>query len=269
MRAAVLGSPIAHSLSPAMHRAAYAAAGLDWAYEAIEVAAGSLAGFVGGLGEDWRGLSVTAPLKVEAAAFASTRTDVVERLGVANTLVRDGAGRWSADNTDIPGALNALSEAGVTGTRSVRILGGGATATAMAHALASAGATSIQIVVRDTARAEDALAAGLAAGADEVRAVSLQEAPTERVDLLISTIPVAAVADRADVWAESAGALFDVVYDPWPTALALAAEARGLPVVSGLDLLAHQAILQLELMAGVQVDADLLRSAARTELAAR
>lgn len=269
MRAAVLGSPIAHSLSPAMHRAAYAAAGLDWTYEAIEVPAGGLAGFVEARDDEWRGLSVTAPLKAEAAACASSRTDVVERLGVANTLVHDGAGRWSADNTDIPGAVNALAEAGVTGVRSVRILGGGATATAMAHAVASVGATSVEIAVRDTARAEGALAAGLAAGADEVRAVSLQDASSEHVDLLISTIPVVAVAERADAWAGSADALFDVVYDPWPTALALAAEARGLPVVSGLDLLAHQAILQLEQMARVQVDADLLRAAAQAELAAR
>ncbi|HWV26982.1 MAG TPA: shikimate dehydrogenase, partial [Aeromicrobium sp.] len=125
MRAAVLGSPIAHSLSPVMHRAAYAAAGLDWTYDAIDVPAGGLAAVVSGLGDEWRGLSVTAPLKPEAAAFATDRTPVVERLGAANTLVRTSKG-WTADNTDVPGALAALAEAGISVLDVVRILGAGA-----------------------------------------------------------------------------------------------------------------------------------------------
>ncbi len=250
-----------------MHRAAYAAAGLDWTYDAVDVPASSLAAVVGRLGDDVRGVSVTAPVKPEAAALAEQRTDVVARLGVANTLVRSGSG-WRADNTDVPGSLAALSEAGVVDVQTVRLLGAGATAVALAHALAEAGATSIEVVVRDPSRARDVLAAGAASGAD-VRVALLSEPAGAAADLLVSTIPVAAVADRAAEWAASASAAFDVVYDPWPTALAEAASALGRPVVSGLDLLAHQAVLQLHQMADVDVSPDLLRTAARTALAAR
>jgi len=267
MRAAVLGSPIAHSLSPVMHRAAYAAAGLDWTYDAIDVPAGGLAAVVSGLGDEWRGLSVTAPLKPEAAAFATDRTPVVERLGAANTLVRTSKG-WTADNTDVPGALAALAEAGISVLDVVRILGAGATAAAMAYAVATAGATRIEIIARDPSRADAAVAAGVDAGA-EVTVARLDDAAAGHADLLISTVPVAAVRDRAADWVDAVGAVFDVVYDPWPTGLATAAEQRGVPVLSGLDLLAHQAVLQLEQMAGVAVDVELLRGAARAALAAR
>jgi len=265
MRVAVLGSPIAHSLSPVMHRAAYAHAGLDWTYDAIDVPAGGLADLVGGVDDDWRGFSVTAPLKREAAAFATTRTPVVERLGAANTLVRDGAG-WAADNTDVPGAVAAWAEAGVTGIGSVRILGGGSTAAAMAYAVGTAGAERIEIVVREPARADAAVAAGLDGGA-AVDVARLDESVGAPVDLLICTVPVAAVQARAAEWTAAARAVFDVIYDPWPTALAMTAERQGLTVVSGLDLLAHQAVLQLQQMAAIDVDADLLRSAARVALA--
>ncbi len=264
MRAAVLGSPIAHSLSPAMHRAAYAQAGLEWTYEAIDVPAGGLAALVSGLADDWRGLSVTAPLKSEAAAFATERTAVVERLGVANTLVRTDNG-WAADNTDVPGAIAALAEAGVTEVGSVRILGGGATAVAMAYALAAAGATSIEVVLRDPAKAGDVVAVGVAQGAS-VPVRRLDEPVRESTDLLISTVPVAAVELRASEWVNASAAIFDVIYDPWPTALAKIAHAQAKPVISGLDLLAHQAVLQLDQIAHIGISAELLRAAALAQL---
>lgn len=264
MRVAVLGSPIAHSLSPVMHRAAYAHAGLDWTYDAIDVPAGGLADLVSGVGDDWRGFSVTAPLKREAAEFAAMRTAVVERLGAANTLVRGSSG-WTADNTDVPGAVAALAEAGIRGIGSVRILGGGSTAASMAYAVSSAGAERVEIVVRDPSRADVAVAAGVDGGAT-VEVARLDETVGTPVDLLISTVPVAAVRDRAADWVTAARAVFDVIYDPWPTVLAATAEQHGLTVVSGLDLLAHQAVLQLQQMAGIDVDAELLRTAARTAL---
>ena len=267
MRVAVLGSPIAHSLSPVMHRAAYAHVGVDWTYDAIDVPAGGLADFVSEVGEDWRGFSVTAPLKPEAAAFATARSAVVDRLAVANTLIREASG-WTADNTDVPGAVAAWDEAGIAGIGSVRILGGGSTAAAMAYAVATAGAERIEIVVRDPARADAAVSAGLGAGA-QVGVVRLDEPVADRVDLLISTVPAQAVEHRAAEWVGAAGAVFDVIYDPWPTTLAVEAESGGITVVSGLDLLAHQAVLQLQQMAGVDVDAELLRSAARSALADR
>src|SRR5690606_15484863 len=136
------------------------------------------------------------------------------------------------------------------------------------YAVATAGAERIEIVVRDPARADAAVAAGVDAGA-QVSVVRLDEPVVDRVDLLISTVPAQAVEHRAAEWVGAAGAVFDVIYDPWPATLAVAAESGGITVVSGLDLLAHQAVLQLQQMAGVDVDAELLRSAARSALADR
>jgi shikimate dehydrogenase len=254
---AVVGSPVAHSRSPVMHRAAYEALGLDWTYEAIEVAEGGLADFVADLGTEWAGLSVTAPLKREAAALAATATEVVGELGVANTLVRvhsdSGPTSWHGANTDVPGALNALAERGITALRSVRILGGGATAASMLVVVRQLGATDVEVLVRSPDKVR----------LDGVTVRALGEPVGDQVDLLISTLPADAASGGCDAWARSASALFDVSYDPWPTALAASARADQ-PFVSGLDLLAHQAALQVDLMTGERVDAAVLRDAALT-----
>ncbi len=260
MRCAVLGSPVTHSLSPVMHRRAYAALGLDWTYDAVEVREGSLADFVGALGEDVRGFSVTAPLKREAAAVAHRSSAVVELLGIANTLVVEEDERLTADNTDVAGALAALAERGVVAS-TARILGGGATAASIAHAIAGAGVQHLDLVVRDPSRAQDAIAIARGSGLT-VTVAGLDDPPGGPVELLVSTVPVAAVQDRADQWVAGATAVFDVVYDPWPTALASAAQRVGATVVSGVDLLAHQAAAQVRLMTGDAVDAGLLREAA-------
>jgi shikimate dehydrogenase len=253
-RCGVVGSPIAHSLSPVMHRAAYASLGLDWAYDAIEVPAGSLASFVDGCDQTWVGLSVTAPLKREAAEHAVTRSPVVDALGVANTLI-GGPDGWHAVNTDVPGAVAALRERGIESVDSVRFLGGGATVRSLILAVRELNAKSIEAWVREPANF---------APTEGVTVRRLGDPMDEPVDLLISTIPADAVPPEA---VESAGAVFDVVYDPWPTFLISAAAAAGLPVVTGLDLLAHQARLQVELMTGEAVDVDLLRDAALEALA--
>ena len=135
----MLGDPIAHSLSPALHRAAYAAWGLDWEYDAHRVPAGGLGAFVDDLGPEWRGVSVTAPLKREAAERADVVSPAVAMAGVANTLVRD-SGRWHADNTDIPGAAAALRERWTSEISAATVLGGGATAASVGLALAGLGA---------------------------------------------------------------------------------------------------------------------------------
>lgn len=251
MHCAVLGSPIAHSLSPAMHRAAYAALDLDWTYDAIEVEAGGLAGFVDGLDETWAGLSVTAPLKREAAAYGVTRSAVVDELGVANTLI-GGPDGWHAVNTDVAGAVNALRERSIDRLESVRFLGGGATVESLLVAVRELGASHVEVCLRDPARWH---------GDDAVCVRALSQLGDEPVDLLVSTIPAAAVP--AGIW-EPARAVFDVVYDPWPTTLAAAASAAGRTVVTGIDLLAHQAALQVDLMTGRPVSVDLLREAAGT-----
>jgi shikimate dehydrogenase len=201
------------------------------------------------------GLSVTAPLKREAAEHAVTRSSLVEELGVANTLI-GGPDGWHAVNTDVPGAENALRERGIEAVRSVRFLGGGATVDSLLLAVRGLGAAQIDVCVREPARYPRAV--------DGVTVRPLDEPMDHDVDLLISTIPAEAVPPEA---VESAGAVFDVVYDPWPTFLISAAAAAGLPIVTGLDLLAHQATLQVELMTGETVDIDLPRDAALEALA--
>ncbi len=267
MICAVLGSPISHSLSPAMHRAAYAEIGLDWAYEAVEVREGELAAFVSALGDDVRGLSVTAPLKREAAAVGHQHSGDVEVLGVANTLVVED-GFISVHNTDVPGAAAAIEELGLKPPVTARILGGGATAASVALTLVRLGVEELEFLVREPGRAAEAEAVARGRGIG-VTVRLLDEPLVDRVDLLVSTIPGDAIGSRAHELVDASRAVFDVVYDPWPTALGRAAQESGLPVVSGLDLLAHQAALQVELMTGSSVSPQLLRAAALAELSSR
>jgi shikimate dehydrogenase len=273
MHCAVLGSPIAHSLSPAMHRAAYAELGLDWTYEAVEVHESGLARFLAGLSADeWRGLSLTMPLKRVAIALVERRSAVADVVGSVNTILIGpsdvAAVRLTGDNTDVPGAMAALRERDLDGSRTARVVGGGATATSIAYALAVLGAIDIQIVVRDVARADHAARVAREAGA-HVTVQSMEEPLVEKVDLLVSTVPGDALASRGTELVQSARSVFDVAYDPWPSPLVAAAEATGLPTVNGLDLLAHQAALQVELMTGSTVDVDVLRTAARSALTGR
>jgi len=161
MRCAVLGSPIAHSLSPAMHRAAYAALGLDWRYDAFEVEEDELRGFVATLGDDVRGLSLTMPLKRVALDLVDTVDPVAELIGAANTMLFEPDGSRSAHNTDVPGLVNAFAEHGITAAETAVVLGGGATAASTLAALRGMQVTEVTVVVRDIAKAERLL--GLAA----------------------------------------------------------------------------------------------------------
>lgn len=266
MRCAVLGDPIAHSLSPVLHRAGYAVCGLDWEYDATLVPAGGLASFVGGLTEEWRGLSVTAPLKREALEHATIVSEVAERAGAANTLVREASG-WTADNTDVPGAVAALQERVTDPLVVATILGGGATAASTALALCDLGVGSLTLLVRSPDRAADTLAAiDRHRARPAVRVGSLATEPAVG-DVVVSTIPAAAqtpdlVARCADV-----PVVFDVVYDPWPTPLATSAGDRLL--VGGLDLLVHQAALQFEQFTGRVAPLDVMRDAGARAVAER
>jgi shikimate dehydrogenase len=263
-RCAVLGSPIGHSLSPVMHRAAYAELGLDWTFEAVELQEDQLSAFVDGLDDGWRGLSVTAPLKRAAARLAATVDDEVARLGVANTVLLGPDGR-SAHNTDVPGAVAALAERGVKDVELVRILGGGATAASFASIAQRMGAERVELFVREPARAADAarVAESLGLGV-EVR--TIDKPILDVADLLVSTVPSDVIGSRSHELVESARAVFDVVYDPWPSRLVEVAVSAERPAVSGLDLLAHQAVLQVELMTGRTVDVAMLRDAALDSL---
>ncbi|MGH3459714.1 shikimate dehydrogenase [Aeromicrobium sp.] len=263
---AVLGSPIAHSLSPVMHRVAYAELGLDWSYEAVEVDESGLATFLAGLDADWRGLSLTMPLKRVALDLVDRCSEVATAVGAVNTIVLGpDEGRGTGDNTDVPGALAALREHGLDDLRTARIIGGGATATSIGHALATAGVTDLEIVVREVSKASATAEAARAAGA-HVAVQSLEEPFLEKVDIVVSTVPGEAVRSRLQELVRSARAVFDVAYEPWPGPIVTAAEQGGLPAVSGLDLLAHQAALQVQLMTGSSIEPDLLRKSALASL---
>jgi shikimate dehydrogenase len=267
-QAAVLGSPIAHSLSPVLHRAAYAHLGLDWSYEAIEVSADGLREFIDGCDGAWAGLSLTMPLKLEAAGLVDSCTDDVRLTGAANTIVFTDAGSLGA-NTDVTGFVTALRDRQVADPEQVTVIGAGATARSAVVAASRLGASRVRVVARSADAREELLQFAVSLGL-EARGSGLDEATMADADLLIPTVPSEALAPFAQVWAEqSTAVLFDVVYDPWPTSLGRAWAAAGHPVLDGMDLLVHQAVGQVALMTGQQVPASVLDRAGRAALAAR
>lgn len=245
---AVLGSPIAHSQSPALQKAAYDVLGLDWSYEPVEVTEETLAGFIDGLGAEWRGLSLTMPLKKAVLPLLTEIDRVAEQTGAANTVLLDGED-VRGFNTDVAGIVRALAGAGVTSAHYVHILGGGATAASALVAAAELGAERVDVHVRDLTRSVwlEPLAHELGL---MVRLRSLPQADRslDVPDLVISTLPGGA---RPDVlYTDSTrrrAVLLDVAYEPWPSALATAWGSVGGSVVSGLSMLVHQALLQVRI----------------------
>ncbi|WP_106398975.1 shikimate dehydrogenase [Actinocorallia populi] len=266
-RAAVLGSPIRHSLSPVLHRAAYAALGLEeWAYEAHECAEDGLAGF---LARPWAGLSLTMPLKRTALKLADECSELAVRVGGANTLVpRDG--RWIADNTDVYGIVTALAEGGVHELDELVVLGGGATAASALAAAARLGASRAVLAVRTPARAVETAEVGERFGLG-MKIATLEELPALLdTGLVVSTLPGEGALPFTGPVAEAGVPVFDVVYSPWPTPLARAVLERGGTVVSGYAMLLHQAVRQVELMtARTDVPVEAMRAAGEAELARR
>ena len=265
-QAAVLGSPIAHSLSPVVHRAAYAHLGLDWHYSRVELRPDEFDGFVDGLDDSWRGLSITMPLKEQAALCGHQHPDVT-LTRVANTVVLDG--KREVYNTDISGLADALAAQGLNEVRVATVIGNGATARSAVVALVRSGTKLILVQGRNIDRlnefrrwAQDALQV-------EVQPRTLGAPLDPESELLVSTAPSAAIQDHLDTLSvdlcpELRG-VFDVVYHPWPTPLARLATKAGLEVVSGLELLAHQGRHQVRLMTGMDVPVEVLLSAVRAE----
>lgn len=268
-RCAVVGDPVDHSLSPVLHRAGYDALDLPaWEYDARRVPSGELAGFVAGLGHEWRGLSVTAPLKREALALAGSATERARLAGGANTLVR-GADGWAADNTDIPGAVAAIRERYDGPVTAGTILGAGATAASTGMALAELGARRIRLLARDPGRAGETVEVLAAHPAGlEVEVLPIDGTPVLG-EVVVSTIPAAAQVPPVAAEVAVAPVLFEVVYDPWPTPLAAAAQGSDQVLVTGLDLLVHQAVLQFEQFTGHEGPLDAMRAAGEAALAAR
>ncbi|MFG3491327.1 shikimate dehydrogenase [Streptomyces sp. NPDC047972] len=270
-RAAVLGSPIAHSLSPVLHRAAYAALGLgDWSYDRFEVDEAGLAGFVGELDGSWAGLSLTMPLKRAVIPLLDGITDTAASVEAVNTVVLHEDGRRTGDNTDIPGMLAALRERGVEKVESAAVLGAGATASSALAALARICDGPVTAYVRSEARAEEMRGWGERLGV-EVRTAAWDDAKEAfAAPLVVATTPAGTTNALASAVPDAVGTLFDVLYDPWPTALAAAWSDRGGKVVGGLDLLVHQAVLQVEQMTGVpRAPLAAMRAAGERALAAR
>jgi shikimate dehydrogenase len=264
LNAAVLGSPIAHSLSPVLHRAAYRALGLDqWRYAAHEVDEAAFLPFVADLDETWRGLSLTMPLKEVAFEAATDISPTALATGAINTLVRRDTGEWDAHNTDVHGIRESLREAAHDG--SATVLGSGATARSALLALHGLGVQRVRLAVRGEARPDT-----LRAAAD--LGLALEAVPLGQWcgsgGLVVSTLPAAASESAAAAIGsrQLEGVLLDVVYASWPTALAAASAGAGLVVVSGVDMLVHQAAEQVRLMTGQVPPLEAMLTAGREAL---
>ncbi|MCX6430245.1 MAG: shikimate dehydrogenase [Actinobacteria bacterium] len=268
IKAAVLGSPIAHSLSPALHRAAYRFLGIEGSYEAIDVTTENLEQFLGAVDDSWTGFSLTMPLKERVLEIVENVELLARDIASANTLVRGGDG-WHALTTDVNGFRAAMQFREMENFSSVVLLGSGATARAAARAFDGEGRT-ITVVHRSRHR-ESAMIQ--AAPLSSVRFLTWgTEIPS--VDLLVNTTP-RTVADEVarDQSHNFGGVLFEALYDPWPTNLLSEWKSRGLPCIDGLDLLVHQGIDQVALMtkmAIVREDlAPVMRQAGLDELLGR
>lgn len=262
---AVLGSPISHSKSPLIHAAAYRVLKLDFHYSAIEVAAGGLANFLGTLDESWLGLSVTAPLKEEAAKFA--RSDFERALGSCNTLIRVN-NDWQAHNTDIFGMQKALASLVVKDIKRIAVIGAGATAKSAVAAVAEIfPAAKITLASRRAEPGRHLANFALHALKVEVNTSTDIAKAMAKSDLVVSTLPAHALDEYANKLARSwftkpHGVLFDVVYEPWPSKAAGLWAKNDLPVISGIDMLLWQAIAQIRLFASGSIDSELFNEAA-------
>ena len=276
--AAVIGSPIAHSLSPAIHRAAWEGLGLegDWEYRSAEVDRGGLGAFIAGLDPQCRGLSVTMPCKQAVMQLM----DVVDPLGAAvgavNTVV-PGAGVLTGFNTDVHGITTAIAEAraarGLGPARSACVLGARATASSALAALGALGVTRTIVVARRFSGPGSVVAAAarMGVGIDQVLIGDTTRAGAAlAADIVVSTLPAGA-ADPLAALVRPGGhqCLLDVVYAPRDTALRRAFEAGGAVIAEGTEMLIHQGAQQVRLMTGRDPDTGVMRAALEAEVASR
>lgn len=256
----VWGSPIGHSKSPQLHRAAYDALGLDWDYRAVEVTTEQLADSFHTLPSTVRGLSLTMPLKEGILSLVSDRRGPVDLLHAANTVVRSDD-EWWLDNTDWWGAARVLSDHGGVSGDTVWMLGAGATARAVVYALSTLGPAKLVLVVRspERARVTEVLAQTLAL---PVEVAVMSDVPAEPPQWVISTLPGGVVAEIPGLDAVAGSStLFDIAYDPWPSALGAVWEAEGSRVISGLEMLVYQALAQIRAFVKADTSVPLEREA--------
>jgi shikimate dehydrogenase len=263
---AVVGSPIAHSKSPAIHNAAYSVLNLEYEYSKIQVEKNHLLQFVEKLDPEWLGLSVTAPLKSEAFKIARILDDAAEVTKVVNTLVRVN-GVWSGFNTDVFGLQKSIEKAGLGNKGAISVIGSGATAISAVLAVARLNpAAKLSIAARNKVAASEIAAFAKKQGIRQVRTVSLQNALTQN-ELVISTLPAKALDEQitnlqASWFRKPKGALYDVAYEPWPSAAAQLWASNGLQVVSGIEMLLWQAIAQIRIFSGGSEEVELPNEAA-------
>ncbi len=259
-RAGVRGSPIEHSLSPVLHRAAYLALGLrDWSYDRARVEADELSDHVAGLDASWRGLSLTMPLKEVAFEVVHAAAPLATRVGSINTLIRDEVG-WSGHNTDVHGIVEALRAVGVTTIGSAVVVGAGATARSAVAAVSELGVARVTFMVRESVRAKTLeLAAALGVSA---ASVPMGDWP-HGCDVVIGTVPGAAYGSLVGrLPAGGPGrAVLDCVYGAGPSPLLVAATQLGYAAVPGTEMLLHQAREQVRLMTGHEAPIEPMRAA--------
>jgi shikimate dehydrogenase len=250
-RLAVLGSPISHSKSPLLHRAAYHRLDLAWSYEAVEVDGPGLAPFLGGLDASWRGLSLTMPLKQDVLPLLDELDRTARLTGAANTVLLDDDGRRRGFNTDVGGLVRALREAGCARVERVAIIGAGATAASALVAVGELGASTVDVFARTPGRAAPLVELGAQLGV-QVRPVALDALEQAGgIDLVVSTVPGGTtLPHEASTALREEATLFDVAYDPWPSRLAASWLAAGGHAAGGLGMLLHQALLQVRVFVG-------------------
>ncbi len=258
-RLAVIGSPVAHSLSPLLHGAAYRHLGLDWVYDRHDVRAGELAGFVDGLDASWRGLSVTMPLKEELLALADECDAASLLTGAANTLLLDDGGTRRVLNTDVVGIERALRDVGLDAADHAVIAGAGATARSVLVALDDLGLRSAVLAVREPARASAMVTLGdnLGIELDVVRLVDLDQV-VDGADVVAWTLPNGiGLHQPLPFDARTTAVALDVTYQPWPGPLAAQWFEVGGRVASGRDMLLHQAVRQVRFFVSGQSEMPL------------
>ncbi|MEJ2210271.1 MAG: shikimate dehydrogenase [Anaerolineae bacterium] len=274
IRAGLLGWPVAHSVSPAMHNAAFRALGLPWHYDLLPVPPDELAAAVAGLeGRGFCGANVTVPHKEAALGLVDEADAGARAIGAVNTLVRRGDG-WLGTNTDAAGFVAALRDGGFEPAgRQALVLGAGGAARAVVHALAGAGCAVI--VHNRTAERAARLCADLGAAAEVPLAVaqSLTGLDPDAVDLLVNATPLGQwPAAGGSPWPQSLPlpahwTVFDLVYNPLETRLLARARAAGAIAVDGLEMLVHQGALSFTLWTGRAAPLDVMRAAARQAVA--
>ena len=266
MQAAVLGSPVAHSLSPLLHNSAYQSLGLPHTYSAIEVTESGFETFISNLDDSWLGVSLTMPLKEVAFKVATSVDLVATQTGSINTLILTTG--IEGFNTDVAGIVDAFKEQGLIAAETGTIFGSGATARSALVAISKLGAKQVDCVARNKLDVAQLIELGESIDV-EVSHSQLLESNWLSSDVVINTTPAGVADDFAkEVW-QPKGILLDVVYHPWPTSLAASWNISGGKVTSGLSMLLHQGAHQVALMTNQIAPINDMRASLNLELLAR